>query len=93
MQNIQYGEIQENESTEDSTKNKTIKLRHGLPFLEECIYKERIQVMRITDLDTIIAEMHTKHALDEQYGAWLEKAKDGRLYVIKYSVAIKRGNQ
>jgi hypothetical protein len=90
---MQYGEIQHYQEDEGKQKVTTIKLRHGLPFLDESTYKERVQVIRPSDLDSIIETMHTEHALNETYGAWLEKAKDGRLYVVKYWVERKPINK
>lgn len=86
---MQYGEIQHVEGDDNKQKVTTIKLRHGLPFLEESVYKERVQVIRPGDLDTIIGEMHVEHALNESYGAWLDKTNPGRLYVVKYWIERK----
>ncbi len=88
---MQYGENIIKVVDAGIESEETTKYRHGLPFIEEMIMKERVEVMRPSDLDGIIEGMHIEHAFDDIYGAWLEKTKGGRLYVIKYSVKTRTG--
>lgn len=84
---MQYGEKQTITQDGDAEVESTTKYRHGLPFVEEEVYKERVEIMRPSDLDDIIIQMHIDHALDGIYGAWIEKAANGsRLYAVKYWV-------
>lgn len=65
-------------------KRETIaKYRDGIETVRETVYEERVQILRVTDYDTIVEDMHKKHALDIGYGAWLEKYNNGKMYVTK----------
>jgi carbonic anhydrase len=57
------------------------KVRDYNEYVNETIHEERVQIMRIQDFDTITAQMHIDHALQD-HGAWVEY-RDGKMYVVK----------
>ena len=81
---MQFGEIKSIEGDENKSIETTTKVHNGEVSSHKQEFKERVQVLRATDLDTIIEEMHIKHALDFAHGAWLEKYDNGKMYVVKY---------
>jgi hypothetical protein len=59
------------------------KYRDGIETIKETVYEERVQIIKISDYNTIVEDMHAKHALDVGYGAFLEKYNNGKMYVTK----------
>lgn len=84
---MNFGEIKSFEGDGDKSVETTVKVHDGQVRLEKREYKERVQIMLVTDLDTIIEEMHVKHAFDQAHGAWIEKSGD-KLYAVKYYATL-----
>lgn len=62
------------------TVTKTTKFRDYAETMNEDIYEERIQIMKIQDFDHLVAKMHIDHALQD-HGAWIEYKGD-KMYAI-----------
>lgn len=59
------------------------KYHDGAVTKAEAINEERIPIIRYSDADTILEQMHIEHALTN-YGVWVEKnPTSGKLYVVK----------
>lgn len=58
------------------------KYRDYNEYVNETVHEERVQILRVSDFDTIVEQLHIAHPL-EDHGAWLEHGKDGKLYVVK----------
>ena len=57
------------------------KVRDYTEIANETIHEERVQIIRISDFDDIMAKMHIDHAL-EDHGGWVEHGPNGRMYVV-----------
>jgi hypothetical protein len=84
---MQYGEIKSVEGNDNKSIETTIKMHEGRVTTQKKEFRERVQIMRVTDLDLIIEDMHLKHALDFAHGAWIERSGD-KLYAVKYYATI-----
>jgi len=78
---MRFGTKIERVTQDGITKSKTTIFRDYDEAHTETVCEERIQVMKIQDFDTIVAQMHIDHALHD-YGAWLEHKGD-KMYVVK----------
>ena len=81
---MRFGEVQTSETNDNQQHETVVKVRNGEEVVKEETFREWVQVMRVSDLDDIINQMHIEHALTSKYGAWLEKQDNGTLYVVKY---------
>jgi len=65
-------------------KRETIaKYRDGVETVKETVYEERVQIIKVSDYNAIVEDMHAKHALDMGYGVFLEKFNNGKMYAVK----------
>lgn len=62
------------------TTSKTTKFRDYNEIVNETICEERKQIMKIQDFDTLVAQMHIDHALQD-HGAWIEYRGD-KMYAV-----------
>lgn len=58
------------------------KVRDYQEIANETIHEERVQIIRISDFDDIMAKMHIDHALND-HGGWIEHGSGGKLYCVK----------
>ena len=84
---MQYGEIKSIQGDDDKSIETTLKMHQGQVRYEKKEYKERVQIMRVTDLDIIIEQMRVDYGLDQSFGAWVEKNGD-KLFAVKYRVTL-----
>lgn len=68
------------DSKSNLTKTNIKKYREYNETVNETIYEERRQIIKIQDFDTLVAKLHIDHAL-EDHGAWIEY-KDGKMYAV-----------
>lgn len=71
-----------NDSKSGVTSASVKKYRDYAEYVNETVYEERVQIMRVSDFDTIVTQLHIDHPLEDR-GAWLEHGKDGKMYVVK----------
>lgn len=83
---IEFGEIYHSEIKDGVETTYSVKFRDSMPAFSEKVYKQRIKVQRVSDLDFVIEQMHFTHAMHDSYGAWVEKTPNGNVYVVKYWV-------
>ena len=62
------------------TKIAVVKYRDYDEFVNETVFEERKQIIKIQDFDTLVAKLHIDHALQD-HGAWIEY-KDGKMYAV-----------
>ena len=58
------------------------KVRDYQEFHNETVHEERVQIIRISDFDDIMAKMHIEHPLTD-HGGWIEHGANGKLYCVK----------
>jgi preprotein translocase subunit SecA len=80
---MRFGSVIKTTSNNGIVKATVLKYHDYTETVNETVYEQRVQIMKVSDFDTIVEEMHKEHALDKGYGAWLDKTKDGKLYVVK----------
>lgn len=56
------------------------KVRDHNEYVNETIHEKRVQIIKIQDFDTLVAQMHIDHALQD-HGAWVEH-KSGKMYAV-----------
>lgn len=57
------------------------KVRDYNEYVNETVHEERVQIIKISDFDNILQQMHIDHALQD-HGAWVEN-RGGKMVVVK----------
>ena len=83
---MNFGDVRHIKVEGDTEIEHSSKYFSGQVTVDEEIHKERVQIIRPSDLDDIVRQMHIDHALDSTYGAWVEKTNTNKLYAVKYWV-------
>lgn len=58
------------------------KVRDYQDFCNETVHEERVQIMRISDFDGIMAQMHLDYPLTD-HGGWIEYGTGNKMYCVK----------
>lgn len=80
---MRFGTKTEIRTDGNVTRTTVTKYRDYQETVSEDILEERKQIMKIQDFDTLVAQMHIDHALQD-HGAWIEYRGDKMYAVLRW---------
>lgn len=79
---MRYGAVYKYQKDGNKIKSTVQKYHEYSETVDETVYEERVQILKVTDVADILEQMLIDHALKD-VGVYLEHGKSGKMYAVK----------